>query len=102
MHAKRILLSLYVKLSYKAGVAALHDVRNSLPDEDFLAQLDRLKALQLRIQAVSDRLEVIEARPTRHIIIMGAVIICVTSMLAHIVAHNMRQYTVSGTPKPKR
>lgn len=44
---------------------ALHDVRNSLPDEDFLAQLDRLKALQLRIQAVSDRLEVIEERTNR-------------------------------------
>lgn len=43
-------------------VAALRDIRSSLPDHDFVTQLEKLKALQSRIQAVCDRLKVIEAR----------------------------------------
>ena len=50
-------------LSDKLVGAALHDVRSSLPDAEFVTQLERLKALQLRIQAVFDRLKIVEVSP---------------------------------------
>lgn len=51
------------RLSDQLVVAALRVVRSSLPDEEFVTQLGKLKALQLRIQAVFNRLKIVEASP---------------------------------------
>lgn len=44
---------------------ALRDVKSSLPNEDFVAHVEKLRALQHRIQAVSDRLAIVEERTSR-------------------------------------
>ena len=63
VHAEYIPLPFTVMLVYKGLDAALRDVKSSLPNEEFVTQLEKLKALQLRVRAVSDRLEIVEARP---------------------------------------
>ena len=55
--------SMFNHLSDQLVVAALRDVKSSLPDEEFVTQLEKLKALQLRTQAVFDKLRVVEASP---------------------------------------
>lgn len=71
MHARRKVLHVVVMLSYKAFVAALRDVKSSLPNEDFVAHVEKLRALQHRIQAVSDRLAIVEARPILHVVLQS-------------------------------
>ena len=41
--------------------AELHSVRTSLPGQDFVAQLDKIRVLQQRLQSVLDRLRIVEA-----------------------------------------
>lgn len=49
-------------LSNQLVVAALHDIKSGIPGDGFVIQLEKLKALQLRIFAVFDSMKVIEAR----------------------------------------
>ncbi|DBA76127.1 TPA: hypothetical protein ACH3X1_009869 [Trebouxia sp. C0004] len=44
---------------------ALISVRSSLPSKEFVAQLDKLQSVQLRLQGVFDRLTTVEASTVR-------------------------------------
>lgn len=41
---------------------ALISVKSSLPSTEFVAQLDKLQSVQLRLQGVLDKLSIVEAR----------------------------------------
>ena len=41
--------------------AVLHSIRTSLPSQHFVAQLDKIRVLQQRLQSVLERLRVVEA-----------------------------------------
>lgn len=87
MHARRTLSHVVVILSYETFVAALRDVKSSLPHEDFVAQIEKLRALQHRIQTVSDRLAIVEARPILHVVLHMQS--CVLQMLLLCCDHDL-------------
>ncbi|KAL0018042.1 hypothetical protein WJX77_012515 [Trebouxia sp. C0004] len=74
---------------------ALISVRSSLPSKEFVAQLDKLQSVQLRLQGVFDRLTTVEAS-TMLKLLQGLRLFVKSSMLDFLHGCSMQPNSLRG------